>query len=89
MEGQDLSVLLAGEGPRPRPHFTLGYSEFVWARDGDYAMFGRNDGEKTKLYDLSADPNMDENVAAGHPEVVRRMFDEYVLGDAGGPLPTY
>ena len=89
MEGQDLSVLLDGEGPGPRPHFTLGYSEFVWARDGDYAMFGRNDGEKTRLYDLSADPNMDENVAAGHPEVVRRMFDEYVIGDAGGPLPTY
>jgi hypothetical protein len=32
---------------------------------------------------------MDEDVAAAHPDVVRRMFDEYVLGDAGGPLPTY
>ena len=52
MEGQDLSVLLEGRGPEQRPHFTLGYSEFVWARDEGYAMFGRNDGEEAKLYDL-------------------------------------
>jgi arylsulfatase A-like enzyme len=89
MEGQDLSMLLEGRGPEQRPHFTLGYSEFVWARDEGYAMFGRNDGEEAKLYDLLADPKMDSDVAAKRPDVVRRMFDEYVIGDAGGPLPTY
>ena len=89
MDGQDLSVLFDGKGPKPRPHFTLGYSNFVWARDEGYAMFGRNNGTRARLYDLSADPKMDEDVAAQHPDVVRRMFDEYVLGDAGGPLPTY
>jgi arylsulfatase A-like enzyme len=89
MEGQDLSVLLEGRGPEQRPHFTLGYSDFVWARDEGYAMFGRNDGEKTKLYDLLADPKMDRDVAAKHPDVIRRMFEEYVIEDAGGPLPIY
>jgi len=89
MEGQDLSVLLEGKGPEQRPHFTLGYSDFVWARDEGYAMFGRNDGEKTRLYDLLTDPKMDKDVAAKHPDVVRRMFDQYVIGDAGGPLPIY
>jgi arylsulfatase A-like enzyme len=89
MEGQDLSVLLEGKGPGPRPHFTLGYSEFAWARDERYAMFGRNDGTKARLYDLSADPGMNSDVAGANPDVVRRMFDEYVIGDAGGPLPTY
>jgi arylsulfatase A-like enzyme len=89
MEGLDLSVLLEGKGPVPRPHFTLGYSDFVWARDEGYAMFGRNDGEKARLYDLAADPAMDQDVAAKYPSVVRRMFDEYVIGDAGGPLPIY
>jgi arylsulfatase A-like enzyme len=89
MEGQDLSMLLEGRGPEQRPHFTLGYSEFVWARDEGYAMFGRNDGEEAKLYDLLADPKMDSDVAAKHPDVVRRMFEEYVIGDAGGPLPIY
>jgi arylsulfatase A-like enzyme len=89
MEGQDLSMLLEGRGPEQRPHFTLGYSEFVWARDEGYAMFGRNDGEEARLYDLLADPKMDRDVAAKRPDLVRRMFDEYVIGDAGGPLPTY
>jgi arylsulfatase A-like enzyme len=89
MEGQDLSVLLEGRGPEQRPHFTLGYSEFVWARDEGFAMFGRNNGEEAKLYDLLADPKMDSDVAAKHPDVVRRMFEDYVIGDAGGPLPTY
>ena len=89
MEGQDLSVLFDGEEPGERSHFTLGYSEFVWARDEGFAMFGRNDGEEAKLYDLLADPKMDSDVAAKRPDVVRRMFDEYVIGDAGGPLPTY
>jgi arylsulfatase A-like enzyme len=89
MEGQDLSMLLEGRGPEQRPHFTLGYSEFVWARDEGYAMFGRNDGEEAKLYDLLADPKMDRDVAAKRPDLVRRMFDKYVIGDAGGPLPTY
>jgi arylsulfatase A-like enzyme len=89
MEGQDLSVLLEGRRPEQRPHFTLGYSEFVWARDEGFAMFGRNDGEEAKLYDLLADPKMDSDVAAKRPDVVRRMFDKYVIGDAGGPLPTY
>jgi arylsulfatase A-like enzyme len=89
MEGQDLSMLLEGRGPEQRPHFTLGYSEFVWARDEGYAMFGRNDGEEARLYDLLADPKMDRDVAAKRPDVVRRMFDKYVIGDAGGPLPTY
>jgi hypothetical protein len=32
---------------------------------------------------------MDRDVAAKRPDVVSRMFDEYVIGDAGGPLPTY
>jgi arylsulfatase A-like enzyme len=89
MDGQDLSVLFGGKSPESRPHFTLGYSKFVWARDERYAMFGRNDGTEARLYDLSTDPRMDSDVAGANHAVVERMFDEYVLGDAGGPLPTY
>ncbi|HEX4992472.1 MAG TPA: sulfatase-like hydrolase/transferase, partial [Rubrobacteraceae bacterium] len=89
MEGQDLSAIFDGKSPRSRPHFTLGYSDFVWARDERYAMFGRNDGMRARLYDLRADREMSEDVAGANPDVVTRMFEEYVVGDAGGPLPTY
>jgi arylsulfatase A-like enzyme len=89
MDGKDLSVLFDGGEPQERNHFTLGYDEYVWTRDDHYVMVSRNDGAQAKLYDLTNDPNMDEDVAANHPDVVKRMFDDYVIGDAGGPLPRY
>jgi hypothetical protein len=32
---------------------------------------------------------MNDDIAAGNPDVVKRMYDGYVLRDAGGPLPDY
>ena len=89
MDGQDLSVIFDGGQPQERDHFTLGYDEYVWTRDDRYVMVSRNDGAQARLYDLTNDPNMNEDLAGSNQEVVRRMFDEYVLGDAGGPLPRY
>jgi arylsulfatase A-like enzyme len=89
MEGQDLSVFFDGGEPEERAHFTLGYDEYVWTRDDRYVMFARNDGAEAKLYDLRTDPSMNRDIAGEHPDIVRRMFDDYVLKDAGGPLPKY
>ena len=89
MDGQDLSVLLYGAQPENRDHFTLGYDEYVWTRDDRYVMVSRNDGSEAKLYDLSEDPNMNRNIAGSNRHIVRRMFEGYVLEDAGGPLPRY
>ena len=89
MEGRDLSVLLAGAEPAPRSHFTLGYNNWAWARDEDYVMFARSDGTEAKLYEVREDPEMKNNIAWKRPDVARRMFDDYVLKDAGGPLPQY
>jgi len=90
MEGQDLSAILdGGEPEEPRPHFTLGYDDYVWARDERYVMFSRNDRTEPKLFDLESDPDMENNVAGSNPDIVRRMFEDYVLADAGGSLPKY
>jgi arylsulfatase A-like enzyme len=89
MDGQDLSVLFDGGQPSERNHFTLGYDEYVWARDDRYVLLSRNDRAQTRLYDLSADPDMKTDIADANPDVARRMFDDYVIGDAGGPLPRY
>jgi hypothetical protein len=89
MDGQNLSVLLEGKAPKARTHFTLAYHDHVWARDKRWVFFSRNDGTEAKLFDLANDPGMNRDVAGDHPDVVRRMFDEYVLKDAGGPLPRY
>jgi hypothetical protein len=87
MDGQYLTLLFEGGEPAPRPHFTLGYNEYVWARDERYAMFSVNDRSNPRLYDLDSDPAMNDNIASDNPDVVKKMFDDYILKDAGGSLP--
>jgi hypothetical protein len=82
-------VMLEGEEPDPRPHFTTGYHDHVFTRDEGYAMFSLYDGSNPHLFDLEADPKMDKNIASSNPAVAKKMFDEYVIKDAGGPLPHY
>lgn len=90
-DGQDLGPVLDGREPQQaRPHLTLGYGNYSWAEDDDWALSVRNDGEEARLYDLAADPGMDRNVASANPGAVRRMWSDYVLNDAGGePPPMY
>lgn len=91
MDGQDLGPLLEGKGPgRDRPSMTLGYDNYSWAEDDDWALSVRNDGAEARLYDLREDPGMDNDVAGANQAVVKRMWNEYVLKDAGGePPPLY
>jgi arylsulfatase A-like enzyme len=89
LDGQDLSVFFEGGEPEERAHFSLGYNDHAWARDEDYVMFAKNDGSNAFLFDLRADPNMDSDIAGSNQDVLNRMWNDYVLKDAGGPLPTY
>jgi hypothetical protein len=89
MQGQNLSVVLDGKEPEARPHFTAGYHDHVWTRDEKYAMFSLYDGSDPHLFDLDEDPKMDKNIASANPAVVKKMFNEYIIKDAGGPLPHY
>jgi arylsulfatase A-like enzyme len=89
MDGQALSILLEGGEPDPRHHFVLGFHDHVWARDERYVMFSRYDGSEAKLYDLPEDPGMRNDVSGKHPDVVKLMFDDYVMKEAGGSLPSY
>ncbi len=90
LQGQDLTRLLGGGEPeRARPYFTAGYHDHVWARDDRYAMFARYDGAEAKLFDLEKDPKMENDIASASPGVAKKMFTDYVVEDAGGPLPSY
>jgi arylsulfatase A-like enzyme len=86
MDGEYLSILMEGGDLPPRDHFSIGYADHVWARDDRYLMFSRNDRSEPHLYDLQKDPAANRNLADGDPDLVRRMFDDYVLADAGGPV---
>jgi arylsulfatase A-like enzyme len=89
LDGQDLSFVVGGKEPEARPHFSIGYNDHVWARDDRYVMFSTNQGADAKLYDLQKDPGMHNDIAGIEPNMVKRMFEDYILRDAGGPLPTY
>jgi arylsulfatase A-like enzyme len=90
MDGQDLTVLLdGGEPEQPRSHFSASYHDHVWARDERYRMFSHTTGAEAKLFDMKEDPEMNRDIAGSNPDVVKRMYNDYVVKDAGGPLPTY
>jgi arylsulfatase A-like enzyme len=89
MDGKDLSVIFDGDQPQERNHFTLGYDDHVRAMDRDYAMISRNDRLNPLLYDLNADPGMNTDIAKSNQDILNRMWNNYVLKDAGGPLPDY
>jgi arylsulfatase A-like enzyme len=88
MGGQDLTVVRdGGEPSNPREHFTLGYHDHVFTRDDRYAMHAGNDRSEARLFDLNEDPQMNDDIAGSNPDVVDRMWNDYVMRDAGGPLP--
>ena len=66
----------------------MGYGIYSRTQDEQYVMFGRNDGTEAKLFDVLSDSQMHHDIAATDPERVKKMFEEYVLADAGGSLPT-
>jgi arylsulfatase A-like enzyme len=89
MEGQDLSVLFEGKDPEPRDHFTAGYRDYVWARDERHVMFSRKDGSEPRLYDAQSDPRQERDLTDEDTDTIERMFEEYVLKDAGASLLNY
>ena len=88
MGGQDLSALFEGEDHGGRDHLTSAFKDHVWARDRRHVMFSRADGSEPRLYDAQSDPRQGRDLAGDDPDTVGRMFEDYVLKDAGGPLPT-
>jgi hypothetical protein len=36
---------------------------------------------------VQEDPGMNDDIAADNQDIVNHMFDDYVITDAGGPLP--
>jgi arylsulfatase A-like enzyme len=87
MDGQYLTLLMGDGELEPRDHFTLGYNQYVSTRDDHYALISVNDRSDAKLYDIRKDPGMNHNIAADNKDTIDRMFEDYVLEDAGGPPP--
>ncbi len=74
LDGVDLLPYLLGE-KEGRPHETLYWKKDVRAaiRDGDWKLLRFTD-RPAELFNLADDPGEQNNLAASHPEVVRRLF---------------
>jgi arylsulfatase A-like enzyme len=88
MDGVDLSPLLDGRRPPPRPYAFGGYGNSYFIRGDRWALHGPNDAELFHLYDRRADPEEARDVASAYPGKVAQLYRE-VRERAGRPLPTH
>ena len=72
----------------PREYLTCRYGNFVWYKDAKSWYFSSVDFQEPRLFDLEADPECRENIAAKCPERIA-LARERILTDAGGRLPRY
>jgi arylsulfatase len=98
VDGVSLVPSLTGKGTQQSHEFLYwefpGYGGQQAVRSGNWKAVRQNLGKgavKTELYDLAADPGEKTDVAAQHPDVLRRL--EKLLADqhvpsADFPLPT-
>ena len=88
MDGEDLTVMFDGADPPERPYWTTAYAGQVAAGDGRWLLIADNQGEERRLFDTEEDPEEENDVAGGNPEVVGRLWQN-VLDDAGGTMPVF
>ncbi len=73
---------------QPRDHVITGWETWVSVRDSRWNLIlDTVNLRDVRLYDLLADPQEKENVAAHHPDIVRHAA-ERVEALLGGPLPA-
>lgn len=88
MDGEDLSVLFAGEQPTERPYYTSCYQETWICGDRNWLLISDTNGDRRELYDLRTDPGADTDVAAANQGVVDTLW-AVLVDEAGGTLPQF
>ncbi len=97
IDGKDISSLMFGDETVRTPHQAFYYyrlEQLQAVRSGRWKLYvtavAGKDGEpvKSRLFDVVRDAGEQVNVAAAHPDVVRRLTGEaakarHVLGDRG------
>jgi len=75
-------------GPAVRDHVTVGWGPNVTVIDDRWWLNCKIDGSGVLLHDLKADAPFDANVADGHRDVVKKLF-QAALDDAGNDVPDF
>ena len=88
-EGADLSIFLE-ESDRileSRDYITCGFQICTLYKDDRYALITMNDKSQQKLFDLSRDPEWNNNIAADNADICDELFQK-IEKDAKGDLLT-
>ena len=88
MAGEDLSVIFDGKEPTARPYYTACYQETWICGDRNWLMVSNTNGDKRELYDLTADPGADNDVASTNQAMVEKLW-HVLVDEAGGTLPQF
>lgn len=76
LAGISLAPILAGRKIESRPPIHLLFGSDRGLRDGDWKLVSFR-GQPWELYDLAGDRTELRNLAARHPEIVKRMADQW------------
>ena len=89
-EGLDLSIFFEeiDQFLENRDYITCGFHAYSLYKDDHYALITSNDRSDQKLFDLSKDPEWNENIAEDNPDICDDLFKK-IERDGKGQLLIY
>ncbi len=86
-DGEDLSIFTDKEDHllKNRDYATCGMAIWTLYKDDNYALIASNDKTELKLFDLTKDPNWNENIAENNRDICDDLFEK-INQDAKGNL---
>ncbi len=85
LDGRNLLAMIDGDDSG-RDFVTSGFGDFIRYQDREHYFVSRNDREEQRLFSITDDPGLENDIAAANPDLCRDLFDR-VVEDAGGTLP--
>lgn len=87
LEGIDLSIFSEEEDHliEKRDYITCGFGLYTLYKDDKHALITHNDKSSRRLFDLSTDPDWNENIADNNEDLYKDLFHK-IENDAKGEL---
>ncbi|MFX0000153.1 MAG: sulfatase [Candidatus Hodarchaeota archaeon] len=90
-DGEDLSLFKDADDQKleNRDYITCGMALWTLYKDDHYALIASNDKKELKLFDLTTDPNWNENIAVNNTDICNELFEKIEVDAKGNLLRTF